>query len=161
LDVGARLVQFIPVDLRKGEPGMGFNRFCSYSSRSARPSNSQRNFYKPSNRTGTRERLAPWLWLGTVSRTARWSVCAGGRGWACGSEAEVEALGFGEIEWTGAAASEDGQLVAGLVDGAVAVDAFGDGEGGATRARGGDQFRRWARAEAGEMRGIVPGGNDL
>ena len=73
----------------------------------------------------------------------------------------IEALHFSAIEGTGAAAAEDGELVAGFVDGAVAVDAFGNGERGAASAGGGDQFWRGARAEAGEVRGIVPGRNDL
>jgi len=38
--------------------------------------------------------------------------------------AKVEALGLGAVQGTGAAAAEDGKMVAGLVDGAVTVNAF-------------------------------------
>jgi hypothetical protein len=57
---------------------------------------------------------------------------------AAGVRTEVETVGFGTIERAGAAAAEDGELVAGFVDGAVAVDAFGDGEGRAVGVGGGD-----------------------
>jgi len=40
---------------------------------------------------------------------------------------DVKAQGFGAVEGAGATAPEDAELVAGLVDGAVAVDAFGNG----------------------------------
>ena len=42
--------------------------------------------------------------------------------------AQVEALGFFAIERAGATTAEDGQLVAGFVHGAIAINAFGDGE---------------------------------
>jgi hypothetical protein len=61
------------------------------------------------------------------------------------------------IERAGTSAAKNGKLIAGFIDGAVAVDSFGDGHRRASRTRRGDQFWRWARAEAGEMRGIVPG----
>ena len=51
---------------------------------------------------------------------------------------EVEAAGLGGVERASAAAAEDGELVAGFVDGAIAIDALGDGESGAAGARGGD-----------------------
>jgi hypothetical protein len=37
---------------------------------------------------------------------------------------EIQPLGFLAIEWAGAAAIEDRQLIAAFVDGAVAIDAF-------------------------------------
>src|SRR4029077_18091681 len=73
----------------------------------------------------------------------------------------VQAAHFGAIEGTGAAAPEDRQLVAGLVDGAVAVDTLRDGEGRAAGASSGDELRSRARAEAGKMRGVVPRGKNL
>ena len=50
----------------------------------------------------------------------------------------VECSCFGGVERAGAAAAEYSKLIAGFVDGAIAVDAFGNGERGATCARGGD-----------------------
>src|SRR5579859_1683251 len=51
---------------------------------------------------------------------------------------EVEGAHLVAIERPSAAAAEDGELIAGFVDGAIAVDAFRNGECGAARARGGD-----------------------
>ena len=65
------------------------------------------------------------------------------------------------IEGTGAAAAEDGELVAGFVHGAVAVNALGDGEGWTFGASGRNEFRRRARAEAGEVGGVVEGRDNL
>src|SRR6266446_3890639 len=73
----------------------------------------------------------------------------------------VEAAHFGAIEGTGAAAPKNRHLVAGLVDGAVAVDTLRDGEGRAAGANSGDELRIRARAEAGKMRGVVPRGKNL
>src|SRR5262249_40815972 len=74
---------------------------------------------------------------------------------------DVEAAGLGGVEGTGAAAAEDGQLVSGFVDGAIAINAFGNGESGAAGAGSGDEFWCGTRAEAGEVRGIVPRRDDL
>jgi len=52
----------------------------------------------------------------------------------------VQAAHFGAVERAGAAAAEDSQLVAGLVDRAVAVDTLRDGEGGASGASSGDEL---------------------
>ena len=64
-------------------------------------------------------------------------VIADGIGLVAG-RMDVELAGFGFVERTRAAAAEDGNLVAGFVDGTIAVDALGDGEGGTVRVRGGD-----------------------
>jgi hypothetical protein len=40
---------------------------------------------------------------------------------------DVQGAHFGAIQRTSAAAAEDGELVAGLVDGAVAVNTLGNG----------------------------------
>src|SRR5580704_8294969 len=73
----------------------------------------------------------------------------------------IEALHFGTIEGTCAATAKDGELVAGFVDGAVSIDALGNGECWAARACSGDELWRRAWAETGEVRGIVPRRNDL
>jgi len=39
----------------------------------------------------------------------------------------VEALHFSAIERAGAASAEDGELVAGFIDGTITIDAFGNG----------------------------------
>ena len=72
--------------------------------------------------------------------------------------AEVKRLGLRLIERARTAAAKNGKLIAGFIHGAVAV-AFGDGQGGTSSRRRGDQLWRWARAEAREMRGIIPGRN--
>ena len=61
---------------------------------------------------------------------------------------KIEALHLDTIERAGAAPAENRELVAGLVDGAVAIDAFGNSESGAASARGGDELWRGPRAEA-------------
>lgn len=48
----------------------------------------------------------------------------------------VETLHFNTIEGASAAATEDRHLVAGFVDGAIPIDAFGNGERRPVRARG-------------------------
>src|SRR5579885_1058894 len=73
----------------------------------------------------------------------------------------VQSLHFRAIERARAATAKDNELVAGLIDGAVAIDALGDGEGRATSARRGNQLRHGAGTEAGEMRGIVFRRDDL
>src|SRR5260370_23510960 len=73
----------------------------------------------------------------------------------------VEREHFGAVERPCAAAAEDGELVAGLVNGAIPVDALRNRQRGSTRAGSGDEFRRGTRAEAGKMRGIVPGRENL
>src|SRR5438876_10063851 len=74
---------------------------------------------------------------------------------------EVQCAHFGGVERTSAAAAEDGQLIAGFIDGAIAIYAFRNSESGPTCARGGDQFRNWARRETGEVSGVVPRRNNL
>src|SRR5271168_64260 len=78
-----------------------------------------------------------------------------------GAGVDVELANFVAVERTGAAAAEDGELIAGLVDGAVAVDAFGDGESGAFGMAGGDELGSRTGTEAGEMGGVVPGGKNF
>ena len=70
--------------------------------------------------------------------------------------AEVEALRFGVIEGASTAAAKDGELVAGFIDGPVAINAFGDGQGWTFGACGGDELESRARTESGEVGGIVP-----
>jgi hypothetical protein len=70
--------------------------------------------------------------------------------------AEVEALRFGVIEGASTAAAKDGELVAGFIDSAVAINAFGDGEGWTFGASGGDELGSRARTESGEVPGVVP-----
>jgi len=70
--------------------------------------------------------------------------------------AEVEALRFGVIEGTSTAAAKDGELVAGFIDGPVAIYAFRDGKGWTFGACGGDELESGARTESGEVRGVVP-----
>ena len=41
-----------------------------------------------------------------------------------GARMDVQAAAFIAVQWAGAAAAEDGNLIAGFVDGAVAVDSF-------------------------------------
>src|SRR5271155_1924668 len=59
-----------------------------------------------------------------------------------------EARGFFTIEWAGAAAAEDGDLIAAFIHSAVAVNALRYCERGTAGAIGGDQFGRGAGAEA-------------
>src|ERR1700674_600931 len=73
----------------------------------------------------------------------------------------IQAAAFLAVQRAGAAAAEDGNLIAGFVDGAIAVDSFGDGESWTPGAGGGDELWSWAWAKAGEMAGIVPRGNNL
>src|SRR5438874_1549557 len=54
---------------------------------------------------------------------------------------QVESLHLGEREGSRAAATEDGELVAALVNGAVAVESLRDGERGAVRSEGRDESR--------------------
>src|SRR5712691_5965700 len=75
--------------------------------------------------------------------------------------AKVQGLGLGSIEGTSAAAAKDGKLVAGFVYGPVAVDAFRNGQCWPASVHRSDEFWSGARAEAGEMAGVVPGRNDL
>ena len=44
--------------------------------------------------------------------------------------AEVQGLGLHVIERAGTSAAKNGKLIAGFIDGAVAVDSFGDGQRG-------------------------------
>ena len=74
---------------------------------------------------------------------------------------EIERMGLRAVERAGTATAEDGQLVTGLVDGAVAVDALRNGEGRAAGASRGDEFGTRTRAETGKMRGVVPRGKNL
>jgi hypothetical protein len=75
--------------------------------------------------------------------------------------AQVEALRLLEIEGAGSATTEDSELVAGFVDGAVTIDAFGDGQGRPVSARRSDQLGRGTWAEAGEVGGIITGRENL
>src|SRR6266567_4141478 len=70
--------------------------------------------------------------------------------------AQVEGLGLRAVEGPCTSAPEDSELVAGFVDGAVSVDTLGNGQRGATRAGGGDEFGCRTRAEARKMRRVVP-----
>jgi hypothetical protein len=54
--------------------------------------------------------------------------------------AEIKGMGLSVVERTGTAAAEDGELVAGLVDGTVAIDALRNGESGAAGMSGGDDY---------------------
>jgi hypothetical protein len=69
---------------------------------------------------------------------------------------DVEPLSFGAVERARAAAAEHRELVARFVDGTIPVNSFRNGERGATRVGGGDEFGRWPRAESREMRGVIP-----
>jgi len=67
------------------------------------------------------------------------------RGRGIGNVAELAAagikgMGLSVVERTGTAAAEDGELVAGLVDGTVAIDALRNGESGAAGMSGGDDY---------------------
>src|SRR5215470_1470776 len=75
--------------------------------------------------------------------------------------AEVERLRFVMGKRPGAAAAKNGNLIAGLVHGAVPVDSLRNRKSGTLGLGGGDQFRCRARAETGKVRGIIPGRNDL
>src|ERR1700675_4267537 len=57
----------------------------------------------------------------------------------------VKLSGFIQIERTGAAAAEHRQLVAALIDGAVAIEALGNRECRSTRQKGRDQLGRRTR----------------
>ena len=74
---------------------------------------------------------------------------------------DIQAAHFAAVEWPGAAAAEYGELVAGLIDGAISIDALRNGEGGAASMGGGDELGSGARAEAGEMGRVVPRGEHL
>src|SRR5260370_38306097 len=74
---------------------------------------------------------------------------------------DIQAAHFAGVEWPGAAAAEYGELVAGLIDGAISIDALRNGEGGAASMGGGDELGSGARAEAGEMGRVVPRGEHL
>src|SRR5450631_298314 len=80
---------------------------------------------------------------------------------AAGSAVDVEGADLGVVERAGATTAKDGELVAGFVDGAITVDAFREGQGWPVSVSGGDEFRNGAGAESGEMRGVVPGGDDF
>src|SRR5579864_5580820 len=72
------------------------------------------------------------------------------------SIAEVQSLRLGAIERARSSPAKNRELIAGFVHGAVAVDAFGNSECRTPCPGRSDQFRRGTRAEAGEMRGVVP-----
>ena len=74
---------------------------------------------------------------------------------------KIETLHFRAIERAGATAAKDGKLVAGFIDRAVAIDSFRNGECRAASARRGNKLWRRAWAETGEMRRVIPRGNDL
>ncbi len=52
--------------------------------------------------------------------------------------AQVQSLGFLQLERAGTAAAEEGKLIAGFVDRTVAVDALGDAQSWPVGARRGD-----------------------
>src|SRR5215470_11691889 len=54
--------------------------------------------------------------------------------------AEVNRLGLGPIERACATPAKNGELIAGFIDGAVALDSFGDGQRRASQMRRGDQL---------------------
>ena len=54
--------------------------------------------------------------------------------------AEIKGMELSAVERTGTAAAEDGELVAGLVDGTVTIDALRNGESGAAGMSGGDDY---------------------
>src|SRR5260370_753227 len=88
----------------------------------------------------------------------------GGRGIGNAVElaaAEIKGVGLSAVERAGTSAAEDGELVAGLVDGTVTIDALRNGESGTAGMRGGDKFGSGARAKAGEMGRVVPRGEAL
>src|SRR5260370_24236581 len=73
-----------------------------------------------------------------------------------GSGVNIQAGRFAGVGWPGAAPAEYGELVAGLIDGAMSIDALRNGKGGAASMGGGDELGSRARAEAGEMGRVVP-----
>src|SRR5580704_18770253 len=84
--------------------------------------------------------------IGNCERLGR-----GGRRVSHGVElavAEVELFGFGTVKGARTAASENGELVAALIDSAVAVNAARNRERRAGGAIGRDQFRCGARTES-------------
>src|SRR6266404_5484370 len=88
----------------------------------------------------------------------------GGRGIGNAVElaaAEIKGVGLSAVERAGTSAAEDGELVAGLVDGTITIDALRNGESRTAGMRGGDKFGSGARAKAGEMGRVVPRGEDL
>ena len=70
---------------------------------------------------------------------------------------QVHALHLGAVERARAEPAEDGDLVAGLVDRAVAVEALGHRERRRGRARPGDQLRHRPRARSRRSRAGVDG----
>src|SRR5712664_3072020 len=78
-----------------------------------------------------------------------------------GTRMEVEPLRFGAVERARAAATKNRELVSRFVDGTVPVNPFRNSERGTARVRSGNKFGRGPRAEAGEMRGVIPWRQDL
>jgi len=75
----------------------------------------------------------------------------GGRGIGNAVElaaAEIKGVGLSAVERAGTSAAEDGELVAGLVDGTITIDALRNGESRTAGMRGGDKF--------GSGRGLKP-----
>ena len=62
--------------------------------------------------------------------------------------AQEEGLRFGAVEGSSTAAAEDRELVAGLIDGTVAVDTLRNGQSRPPGARRCDKFWRGTRAES-------------
>jgi len=78
-----------------------------------------------------------------IEKEAEAGLRVGGRGIGNVVElaaAEIKGMGLSAVERTGTAAAEDGELVAGLVDGTVAIDALRNGESGAAGMSGGDDY---------------------
>src|SRR5207245_6476470 len=77
------------------------------------------------------------------------------------SAPQIQGLRFVVIQRPRAAAAKDRELISALVHRAVAVGSFRNGESGPTRAVRGNQLRCRLGAEAGKMRAVVPGREDL
>ena len=74
---------------------------------------------------------------------------------------DIQSAAFLAVQRPGAATAKNGNLIAGFVDGAIAIESFRNGESRPASASGGNEFWSWARAEAGKMAGIVPRRNNL
>src|SRR5262249_10202334 len=73
----------------------------------------------------------------------------------------VKGAHFSGVKRPRAAAAEDSKLIAGLIDGTIAVNSLRKGERRTARFCRSDEFRSGTRAETGKMLGIVPGRNNL
>src|SRR2546427_8455410 len=73
----------------------------------------------------------------------------------------VERTHFVAVERPGPTAAKHRELVARFIDGTVPVNPFRNTERGTARVRSGNKFGRGPRAEAREMRGVIPGRQNL